>query len=123
MYISQRFVQFVGADTRPGENVLDQVFRWLGEPDGRFVLVLGDFGTGKTFLLHEIARQMPQRLPPLTPVLVEMRSLERGHPLDVLVSMHMVAAGESRFDTEAFGRFGEGRVALLFDGFDELASA
>ena len=67
LYIPQRFVQFVGAETRPGENVLDQVFRWLGEPDGRFVLVLGDFGTGKTFLLHEIARQMPQRLPPLTP--------------------------------------------------------
>ena len=84
--------------------------------------MLGDFGTGKTFLLHEIARQMPERLPPLTPVLVEMRSLEKGHPLDVLVSMHMVATGESRFDTEAFRyMLREGRVALLFDGFDELA--
>jgi WD40 repeat protein len=122
LYIPQRFVQFVGAETRPGDNVLEQVFRWLADPDGRFVLVLGNFGTGKTFLLHELARQMPDRLPTLTPVLVEMRSLEKGHPLDVLVSMHMVAAGESRFDTAAFRyMLREGRVALLFDGFDELA--
>jgi len=122
LYLPQRFVQFVGAETRQGDNVLEQVFRWLGEPDARFVLVLGDFGTGKTFLLHEIARQMPDRLPALTPVLVEMRSLERGHPLDVLVSMHILAAGESRFDANAFRyMLREGRVALLFDGFDELA--
>ena len=51
-----------------------------------------------------------------------MRSLERGHPVDVLVSMHMIAAGEERFD---IGRFRymlrHGRICLLFDGFDELA--
>ncbi|MCY2991401.1 MAG: pentapeptide repeat-containing protein, partial [Planctomycetota bacterium] len=122
LYVPQRYWHHVGNQRQPGDNVTEQVFQWLEQPDARFVLVLGEFGTGKTFLLHELARQMPKRLPHLTPVLIEMRSLERGHPVDVLVSMHMIATREERFD---IGRFRymlrHGRICLLFDGFDELA--
>jgi len=94
----------------------------MRSPQGRFVLVLGDFGRGKTFLLHELARRMPEELPHLVPLLVELRALEKARGLDELVAQHLTAAGEDRFDLPAFRyMLREGRVALLFDGFDELA--
>ena len=55
------------------------------------------------------------------PILIELHALEKSHDLDVLVAQHLVRAG---MDAEP-GKFRymlrEGRVALLFDGFDELA--
>jgi hypothetical protein len=55
-------------------------------------------------------------------MLVELRALEKAHDLDTLVASHLAGAGEVRFDLEAFRyMLREGRIALLFDGFDELA--
>ena len=57
------------------------------------------------------------------PVLIEMRNLEKAASLDVLLAQHMaLAAKMERFDLAAFRyMLSEGRIALLFDGFDELA--
>src|SRR5262249_10843393 len=88
----------------------------------RFVLLLGDFGQNKTFLLHELARTLPELRPQLTPLLVDLRSMEKAHTVDELVAAHLVAAGEDRFDVRAFRyMLRSGRIVLLFDGFDELA--
>ena len=51
-----------------------------------------------------------------------MRSLEKAHTLDELVAQHLARAGMERIDLKAFHYMLEqGRVTLLFDGFDELA--
>ncbi|MEM7588281.1 MAG: pentapeptide repeat-containing protein, partial [Acidobacteriota bacterium] len=117
LYVPQRL--------RRGEHemrALPQVEEWLRDVNGRFVLILGDFGTGKTFLLHELARRLGVEQGPLTPILIEMRDLEKGRSLGELVAQHLTRSGVERFDLKAFRyMLKEGRIALLFDGFDELA--
>lgn len=121
LYVPQRY-RLLDTDDGPRSDLLAQAMEWIDSPQGRFILVLGDFGRGKTFLLHELARRIPEQLPHLVPVLVQLRALEKARGLDELVAQHLAAAGEERFDLQAFRyMLREGRVVLLFDGFDELA--
>lgn len=48
----------------------DQIMASLGTDGPRFILMLGDFGTGKTFLLHAPAEWLAQQNSRLVPVLV-----------------------------------------------------
>ena len=122
LYVPQRFVYELGRQEHSSRDSLRDVMEWLKEPLGRFVLVLGDFGAGKTFLLHELARRMPTEIPHLVPVLVELRTLEKAPTLEQLIAQQLAAAGERFIDLAAFPyMLREGRIALLFDGFDELA--
>ncbi len=121
LYVPQRIRYRTGGEEHEGE-ALETVTSWLRDEHGRFILILGDFGTGKTFLLHELARRLGEKGAPLVPVLIEMRDLEKGHSLDALVAQHLVRSGMERIDLKAFRYMLEkGRIALLFDGFDELA--
>ena len=109
-------------DEQPTDNVLTTLKPWLNEAHGRFILVLGDFGTGKTFLLHELARQLADESPFITPIFVPMRSLEKSNDLESLIAQHLAQSKMERIDLAAFRYMLEqGRIVLLFDGFDELA--
>ena len=115
-----------GGSSHGREEVTDdaagRLLEWLSSPHGRFVLVLGDAGTGKTFLLHEVARRLGER-GGLIPVLLEMRHLDKGRTLDQLLGQHFAAEGIEEMSVARFRYMLEqGRVALLFDGFDELAA-
>lgn len=123
LYVPQRLVYSVGGPRpRQEEVALPSLVDWLSSLEGRFVVLLGDFGTGKTFLLHELARKLALEKGPVVPILIEMRKLEKASSLDVLVAQHMALAKMERFDLPAFRyMLAEGRIALLFDGFDELA--
>jgi WD40 repeat protein/uncharacterized protein YjbI with pentapeptide repeats len=104
------------------EDAAGRLLDWLASPHGRFVLVLGDSGTGKTFLLHEVARRLGER-GGLIPVLLEMRHLEKGRTLDQLLGQHFAPEGIEELSIPRFRYMLEqGRIALLFDGFDELAA-
>lgn len=97
------------------------MIEWLGADGARFVMVLGDFGRGKTFLLRELARTLPQQLAGVMPVLVELRSLEKAPSLDELLAQHLVRENVESFNvTKLQYMIRSGRLALLFDGFDEL---
>lgn len=88
----------------------------------RFALVIGEFGAGKTFLLHELARRMVVEKHPVWPVLVEMHRLEKQPDLPALLGAHFANADVPGYSFKAFQyMLNEGRIALLFDGFDELA--
>ncbi|MCP4592574.1 MAG: NACHT domain-containing protein, partial [bacterium] len=121
LYVPQR-MRFPARDGEEREgDALELLHAWLADPWGRFALVLGDFGTGKTFLLHELARRMGEEGGAVTPILIEMRDLEKGRSLDELIAQHLARAGMERIDLQAFRYMLEqGRIALLFDGFDEL---
>src|SRR3970282_858260 len=58
LYVDQRLTYSVGEREERAPSALQSVLEWASAPQGRFVLVLGDFGTGKTFLLPELARRM-----------------------------------------------------------------
>ncbi|MGH9445750.1 MAG: pentapeptide repeat-containing protein, partial [Terriglobia bacterium] len=122
VYVPQKLVYELGREQRVSGDACATVLDWLREPLARFVLVLGDFGTGKTFLLHEVARRIPTEIPHLVPMLIELRALEKSRTLLELVAQHLAASNETLIDLEAFPyMLREGRIALLFDGFDELA--
>src|SRR5262249_49023935 len=95
---------------------------WITDLHGRFVLLLGDFGTGKTFLLRELAQRLAQTPGAPVPILIELRALQKARTLNELVVQHLVTAGEHNLDMHKFRyMLREGRITLLFDGFDELA--
>jgi WD40 repeat protein len=120
-YVPQRY-RLIGSPGEVREDLLEQVFSWMETDDQQFILVLGDFGLGKTFLLQELARRMPDRLPHLVPMLLELRTLEKARSVDELVAQHLAFAGEKRINLDAFRyMLRSGRIVLMFDGFDELA--
>lgn len=105
------------------DNVLRHLLDLLESSDQRrFALVIGEFGAGKTFLLHELARRMVVEKHPVWPVLVEMHHLEKQPDLPALLAAHFAKADVPGYNFKAFQYLlNEGRIALLFDGFDELA--
>gem|GEM_PF-827246 len=122
LYVAQHAVLHSDGGEVSTKDVLGELNTLLASPHPRFILVLGDFGTGKTFLLHELARRMAEAGGLFVPVLIEMRTLEKAQELDSLVVQHMAKAGVERIDLPAFHyMLAHGRIALLFDGFDELA--
>ncbi len=124
LYVPQRMrtLALMGQEEHETADALAQVHEWLTDPYGRFLVLLGDFGTGKTFLLHELARRMGENEGGLVPVLLQMRSLEKGRSLDALLAQHFAQEGMEGFSPAKFRYMLEqGRIALLFDGFDELA--
>ncbi|MEV5324024.1 TIR domain-containing protein [Nonomuraea sp. NPDC052634] len=123
LYVPQRYREL----DRPGSQVkaglTDELMRLLSADHGRFVLLLGDFGHGKTFALRELARRIPTELPHLTPILIELRALDKAHSVDALVAAHLASHGEEVIDLKAFRYLlRQGRIVLLFDGFDELVT-
>ncbi|WP_049949393.1 pentapeptide repeat-containing protein [Sorangium cellulosum] len=123
LYVTQRAtVSIAGQEPGPTEDALASLRDLLTAPYPRFALILGDFGTGKTFLLHELARRMGKEGGALVPLLVEMRSLEKQQNLRALLAQHVARADVGWFDPNALLYLLEqGRIALFFDGFDELA--
>uniref|UniRef100_UPI0031D849F6 trypsin-like peptidase domain-containing protein n=1 Tax=Saccharothrix mutabilis TaxID=33921 RepID=UPI0031D849F6 len=119
LYVPQRYAVVGTSEVR--EDVLARVVHWLGRETARFVVVLGDFGRGKSFLLRQLTRELPRHLPGVLPVLVELRSLEKAPTLDELLAQHLVREGVEAVDVAKLRyMIGSGRLALLFDGFDEL---
>jgi WD40 repeat protein len=123
LYVPQRF----RALDRPEQGIRDDLVRevldLLATDHGRFILTLGDFGRGKTFALREIARRITTELPHLVPVLIELRALDKAHSVDGLVAAHLANHGEELIDLKAFHyMLRQGRIVLLFDGFDELVT-
>jgi len=125
LYIPQRYRDLDRAGESSGgfgEDLFADILRLLGDDQGRFLLLLGDFGRGKTFLLRELARRIPEELPHLTPMLIELRTLETTESLDEMIAAHLAASGVERFDLAAFRyMLRTGQLVLLFDGFDEMA--
>jgi WD40 repeat protein len=124
LYVEQRYLIAKGyVEERPHVHtgLLAQAIDWLRVDAARLVVVLGDFGRGKTSFLRQLTRQLHTELPDLAPVLVELRHLEKGPTLDDLLGQHLVRQGVEDF-SQAKLRYmiDKGRLALLFDGFDEL---
>ncbi|MGH8908457.1 MAG: pentapeptide repeat-containing protein [Egibacteraceae bacterium] len=97
-----------------------QMLKALDTTQPCFLLALGDFGTGKTFLMRKVAYELARA--GHAPVLIEISQLENAHTLDEVLAQHM-AGRDDGFDLTAFRYLlRRGRVVLLLDGFDELAS-
>ncbi|MCX4765340.1 TIR domain-containing protein [Streptomyces sp. NBC_01275] len=123
MYLPQRYREVERIDAEDRDGLVDDMLRLLDSDQGRFLLLLGDFGHGKTFALRELARRIPTELPHLVPLLVELNALDRAYSFEGLVAAHLAVHGVDDIDLRAFRyMLQQGRIVLLFDGFDELVT-
>lgn len=121
LYVPQRMRFQEGSREEETDDALEQILAWLAAPEGRFILALGDFGTGKSFLLRKLSLRIAAEAR-LIPVFIEMRNLEKSRSLDQLLGQHFAQERVEDFSPARFRYMLEqGRIALLFDGFDELA--
>jgi WD40 repeat protein/3',5'-cyclic AMP phosphodiesterase CpdA len=122
-YVPQRWSEFGGRSTGEQGDLVGHLIDLVHDPrDGQFVLLLGDFGRGKTFALHELARRLPELAPHLTPIFIELRALDKTHSIEGLVAAHLADRGYS-IELRAFRHMhAHGRLVLIFDGFDELVA-
>ncbi|MVU79607.1 TIR domain-containing protein [Nocardia sp. ET3-3] len=121
LYVPQRFRMLAPRGREVQNDLLAELMSLVTAEDGRFVLLLGDFGLGKTFALRELTRRLTDTATDFVPILIELRNLDRTSSLDTLLAAHLANNGESRIDLRALRYMLEqGRVVLLFDGFDEL---
>ncbi len=121
-YVAQRFRLL--DETPEGlirQDILGQLVKWLSVDGPRFIMLLGGPGRGKTYLLRQLTRRLPEKLPGILPILLELRNLEKAPTLDALLAQHLYRHQVEGI-TEAKLRFivSSGRVVILCDGFDEL---
>jgi hypothetical protein len=111
-----------------GQRAFDLLDQWLGEGAWNQLTLLGDVGTGKSFLCRMLARRLateyrenPAEKP--LPLLVDLRNADREFSLEGLILTHFANHGLSRATFDVFDfLLSEGRIILLLDGFDEMAA-
>jgi formylglycine-generating enzyme required for sulfatase activity len=105
----------------------DYVDRWLDDPARNHISVLGDYGTGKTSFCQQYAAKLGRRwlADPdrhRIPILISLRDYAKAMNLEQLVTDFLVNRYGIQAGYEAFIRFNaDGKLVLLFDGFDEMA--
>ncbi|MFC5723998.1 TIR domain-containing protein [Streptomyces gamaensis] len=123
LYLPQRYRELERPGTVERDGLVEALLDLLEADHGRFVLLLGEFGHGKTFALRELARRIPAELPHLSPLLIQLSTLDKAHTLDGLVAAYLAGHGVDSIDLRAFRyMLRQGRIVLLFDGFDELVN-
>lgn len=104
------------------EDLLSEVYDTMLDDTGRFVLVLGDAGFGKSFLVRRLAYLMlgNERVN-LTPLVIYLRDRDKRQTIDEMVASVLIPSRTS-FDADRFQHSLEaGTLALLVDGYDEFA--
>jgi WD40 repeat protein len=125
LYVEQEVV--FDRDIRPGQaierkSLTGEVIRWLNEPSGTFLSLLGDFGCGKTSFSKRLACELAQgEHGDRTPVLIDLR--EGGSTtvtLESLLTHCFQRLSSQPFNPQALLQLNrEGYLVLIFDGFDE----
>jgi len=119
----------IGYDTvGEGLKAFAVVRDWQNDPDWSQFTLLGDVGTGKSFLSRMIARQLATEylknsLEKPIPILIDLRNADREFSLEGLILTHLSKNGLSQVSFEVFEYvLTQGRIVLILDGFDEMAA-
>jgi formylglycine-generating enzyme required for sulfatase activity len=105
----------------------DYVDAWLQDPARNHISILGDYGTGKTSFCRQYAARLGHRwlADPdhhRIPILISLQDYAKAMSLQQLVTDFLVNRCDIQASYDAFARFNaDGRLVLLFDGFDEMA--
>jgi RNA polymerase sigma factor (sigma-70 family) len=104
------------------------VDEWLKDGEWNQLTLLGDVGTGKSFLSKMIARRLAKHYldKPLEnplPILIDLRNADRQFSLEGLILTHFARVGLSQVSFEVFQHvLAQGHIVLILDGFDEMAA-
>jgi len=113
-----------GSEIKPMDGYLDA---WLDDPTRNHISILGDYGTGKTSFCRQYAAELGRRWladPDRSriPILITLRDYAKTMGLQQLITDFLVNRYGIHAPYEAFARFNaDGKLVLLFDGFDEMA--
>jgi hypothetical protein len=119
----------IGYDTvGQGTSAFETIKEWLQDPEWNQLTLLGDVGTGKSFLSRMIAYRLvteflkhPLEQP--LPVLIDLRNADREFSLEGLVLTHLAKNGLARVSFDIFMYvLTQGNLVLILDGFDEMAA-
>jgi len=116
-----------GSDGSVYKPMDEYVDRWLDDPTRNHISILGDYGTGKTSFCCQYAAKLGRRwlADPdhhRIPILISLRDYAKAVNLKQLVADFLVNRYGIQAGYEAFRRFNaDGKLLLLFDGFDEMA--
>ncbi|MCX6628749.1 MAG: DUF4062 domain-containing protein, partial [Candidatus Solibacter sp.] len=97
---------------------------FLEDPEVNHLTILGDFGTGKSCCAMELTMRLLERGGPRTALFFSLRDYQHVETLQSIVTKGMTEKyGILNFNYPAFLRLlEEGRLLLIFDAFDELAT-
>jgi formylglycine-generating enzyme required for sulfatase activity len=105
-------------------DLFQAIDRFLEDPGVNHLTILGDFGTGKSCCAMELTVRLLARGGPRTPLFFSLRDYQHVDTLQSIVTKGMTEKyGIPGFNYPAFLRLlEEGRLLLIFDAFDELAT-
>ena len=119
----------IGYDTvGQGTSAFEVIDEWLKDLEWNQLTLLGDAGTGKSFLSRMIAYRLVREFlkSPLErplPVLIDLRNADREFSLEGLVLTHLAKNGLARVSFDVFMYvLAQGNIVLILDGFDEMAA-
>jgi formylglycine-generating enzyme required for sulfatase activity len=113
-----------GSEIKPMDGYVDD---WLRDPTRNHISILGDYGTGKTSFCRQYAAELSRRwlADPdgnRIPILITLRDYAKAMNLEQLITDFLVNRYGIQAPYDAFARFNaDGKLVLLFDGFDEMA--
>ena len=105
-------------------DLFQAIDQFLDDPDVNHLTILGDFGTGKSCCAMELTMRLLERGGPRTPLFFSLRDYQHVETLQSIVTKGLTEKyGILNFNYPAFLRLlEEGRLLLIFDAFDELAT-
>jgi 3',5'-cyclic AMP phosphodiesterase CpdA len=124
LYLAQRYrnVDRWGKESHEvHDDLLDDVYDRILDDEGCFVLILGEAGFGKSFLVRRLAYQMlKNERVSITPIVIYLRDRDKRQTIEEMVS-NVLIPSRSAFNADRFQHSLEaGSLALLIDGYDEF---
>lgn len=125
LYIKPLMGYDASSENIPAFQVISE---WLRDSEWNQLTLLGDVGTGKSFLSRVVAYQLATSFleKPLEnplPILIDLRNADRQFSLEGLILTHLAQNGIERVSFEAFQySLFQGNIVLILDGFDEMAT-
>ncbi len=122
-----RMVDMAGSPVGRTASLRRQVDEWLRSGDSRQLVLLGDFGTGKTTfaqsLHYTLAKRYLDKGDCRIPLLLTLRSYYDAPSVEELIERFFALETGARVSYGVFSRLLKtGRFLLLLDGFDEMGA-
>jgi formylglycine-generating enzyme required for sulfatase activity len=122
-FVPLRIREERAGDPQPDPVDLDSfIDQWLAAPERTFLSLLGDVGTGKTWFCRRLASRMAA-VKGRVPILIALRDYSRAYDIEQVLTDALA----NHFGVELAGGYktirrlsDEGRLLLIFDGFDEM---